>query len=155
VRRITHSGEDVQLALSYYGDMNILSIRTAERKTIYSTYKPLNMVANKVKHIIEEDPRRSPEKTAEHFKFFVSHYKQEEYSEDRYVFDRHFSTEEKSIWQSLFSVFTHEELLAVLKIYPTIVRYIDNASLIQSWLEQKLNDDSTLSDWQEVKKMLG
>lgn len=155
VRCITHSGEDVQLALSYYGDHEYIEYKDSRKINLYThTYKPLNMVANKVKHIIEEDPRRSPEKTAEHFKFFVSHYKQEEYSEDRYVFDRHFSTEEKSIWQSLFSVFTHEELLAVLKIYPTIVRYIDNASLIQSWLEQKLNDDSTLSDWQEVKKML-
>lgn len=114
VRRITHSGEDVQLALSYYGDHEYIEYKDSRKINLYThTYKPLNMVANKVKHIIEEDPRRSPEKTAEHFKFFVSHYKQEEYSEDRYVFDRHFSTEEKSIWQSLFSVFTHEELLAV------------------------------------------
>lgn len=154
VRRITKSDEDVQLALSYYGDHEIIEYKDNRKINLYThTFKPIGMVAEKVKLIIEEDAERSPEKTAEHFKFFVSHYKQEEYSKDRYIFDRQFSTDEKSIWQSLLSIFTDEERLAVLNLYPTIVRYFDDVDLTQKWLEQKLNDDSTLSDWQEVEKI--
>ena len=153
VRRITKSDEDAQLALSYYGDHEYIEYKDNRKINLYThTFKPLGMVADKVKRIIEEDAERSPQKTSEHFKFFVDHYKQNEYSKDRYIFDRQFSTEDKSIWQSLLSIFTDEERLAVLIIYPTIVRYFDDADLVQKWLEQKLNANSTLSDWQEVEK---
>lgn len=153
VRCITKSDEDVQLALSYYGDHEYIEYKDNRKINLYTnTFKPLGMVADKVRRIIEEDAERSPEKTSAHFKFFVDHYKQNEYSKDRYIFDRQFSTEEKSIWLSLFSVFTDEEQLAVLKIYPTIVKYFNDASIIQKWLEQTLNEDSTISDWQEVEK---
>lgn len=152
VRRITKSDEDVQLALSYYGDHEYIEWKDNRKINLYTnTFKPLGIVADKVKRIIEEDAERSPEKTSEHFKFFVDHYKQNKYSKDRYIFDRQFSTEEKSHWQSLLSIFTDEERLAILKTYPTIVRYFDDAKIVQKWLDQKLNDNSTLSDWQEVE----
>lgn len=154
VRRITKSDEDAQLALSYYGDHEYIEYKNYRKINLYThTFKPLGMVVDKVKRIIEEDAERSPQKTSEHFKFFVDHYKQNEYSKDRYIFDRQFSTEEKSIWQSLLSIFTDEERLAVLKMYPTIIKYFDDASIIQKWLEQKLNNNSTLSDWQEVEQL--
>ena len=153
VRRITKSDEDAQLALSYYGDHEYIEYKDNRKINLYThTFKPLGMVADKVRHIIEEDAERSPEKTSEHFKFFVGHYKQNEYSKDRYIFDRQFSTEDKSIWQSLLSIFTDEERLAVLKTYPTIVKYFNDANIVLKWLEQKLNGNSTLSDWQEVEK---
>ena len=155
VRRITKSDEDAQLALSYYGDHEYIEYKDNRKINLYThTFKPLGMVADKVRHIIEEDAERSPEKTSEHFKFFVGHYKQNEYSKDRYIFDRQFSTEDKSIWQSLLSIFTDEERLAVLKTYPTIVKYFNDANIVLKWLEQKLNDNSTLSDWQEVEKII-
>lgn len=154
VRRISKSDEDVALALSYYGDHEFIENKDNRKINLYKhTFKPLRMVADKVKHIIENDSERSPEKTAEHFKFFVGHYKQEEYSKDRYIFDRQFSTGEKPIWQSLLSIFTDEERIAILGIYPTIVRYFDDVSLIQTWLGQKLSKESNLSDWQEVNNI--
>ena len=154
VRRITKSEEDSLLALSYYGDHEYIEYKDNRKINLYThTFKPLGMVADKVRRIIEEDAGRSPEKTSEHFKFFVDHYKQNEYSKDRYIFDRQFSTEEKSIWRSLLSIFTDEERIAVLKRYPTIVRYFDDSDLIQTWLGQKLNNDSELSDWQEVERI--
>lgn len=153
VRRITKSDDDVLLALSYYGDHEYIEFKDNRKINLYThIFKPIEMVIDKVKHIIEEDAERSPVKTSEHFKFFVDHYKQEESSNDRYIFDRYFSTEKKSVWQSLLSIFTDDEWLAVLNIFPSIVRYYDGASLIQKWLVQKLSDGSTLSDWQEVKR---
>ena len=77
VRRITKSDEDAQLALSYYGDHEYIEYKDNRKINIYThTFKPLGMVADKVKRIIEEDAERTPEKTSEHFKFFVDHYKQ-------------------------------------------------------------------------------
>ncbi|MBO7606446.1 MAG: hypothetical protein J6T28_02355 [Paludibacteraceae bacterium] len=152
VRRITKSSEDTLLALSYYGDHEFIEYKDNRKINLYMhTFKPIGMEADMVKRLIEEDTERSPERTAEHFNFFVGHYKQGEYP-NRYIFDRQFSTEKSPIWQSLLSIFTNEERLAVLKTYPTIVRYFDDASLIQTWLEQRLNNESNLSDWQEIEK---
>lgn len=153
VRRITKSDEDVQLALSYYGNHEYIEFKDNKKINLYThTYKPIGLVAEHVKHIIVEDPERSPEKTAQHFKFFVEHYKKEEYSKDQYVFDRHYSTEEKSIWVSLFSIFTDEERLEVLKIYPSAVRYINDQQLIQRWIEAYISEDCSLSKLKEIYK---
>lgn len=154
VRCITNSGMDSQLALSYYGDHEYIEGKNHRRINLYrQTFKPIRMVADKVKHIIEEDVERSPKKTSEHFKFFVDHYKQNMHSKDRYIFDRNFSTNDKSIWQSLLSIFTEEERGAILEIYPTIIRYFDETNFVQKWLVRKLSDDSTLSDWQDVARI--
>lgn len=64
VRRITKSDEDVLLALSYYGDHEIIDYKDNRKINLYThTFKPFAMVADKVRHIIEEDSERSPEKT--------------------------------------------------------------------------------------------
>lgn len=151
VRCITKSDEDVLLALSYYGEHEFIDYKDNRKINLYThTYKPLGMVAEKVRKIIENDPERSPKKTAEHFKFFVDHYKLGNSLEERYIFDRQFSKEEKTIWESLLSVFTDEERLEVLKTFPSIVKYFNDATLIHRWLETKLVDNFSLSDLQEI-----
>ena len=155
VRRITKSDEDLQLALSYYGDHEYIEYKDNRRINLYThTFKPIGLVAKYVQHIIEEDPERSPEKTAQHFKFFVDHYKKEEYSKDQYVFDRHYSTDEKSIWVSLFSIFSDEECLEILKIYPSAVRYINGRELLQQWIAAYISEDCSLSKLKEIYKNL-
>ena len=155
VRRITKSDEDIQLALSYYGDHEYIEYKDNRRINLYThTFKPIGLVAEYVQHIIEEDPERSPEKTAQHFKFFVDHYKKEEYSKDQYVFDRHYSTDEKSIWVSLFSIFSDEECLEILKIYPSAVRYINGRELLQQWIAAYISEDCSLSKLKEIYKNL-
>lgn len=153
VRPITKSDEDVNLALSYYGDHEFIEYKENKKINLYThTFKPINLVAEKVRSIIENDNERSPKKTAQHFNFFIEHYKKENYSKDRYVFDRHFSTEEKVIWEKLLSVFTNEERLTILKIYPSIVRYFNDINLISLWVDERLADDCTLPDMEELKK---
>ena len=151
VRRITKSDEDAQLALSYYGEHEFIDYKDNRTINLYThTYKPLGMVADKVREIIENDPERSPKKTAEHFKFFVDHYKLGNIPEERYIYDRQFSTEEKTIWESLLSIFTNEERLEVLKTFPSIIKYFNDATLIYRWLETELADHCSLSDLQEI-----
>lgn len=151
VRRITHSEEDVHLALSYYGEHEYIEYKDNRKYNLYThTFKPLGLVAEKVQRIIEDDPERSPEKTAQHFKFFVEHYKKETSSLGRYIFDRQFTTEEKSIWVSLLSIFTNEESLEILKIFPSIVKYFNDDYLIRKWLESKLSEECSLAELQEI-----
>jgi cold shock CspA family protein len=151
VRCITKSDEDAQLALSYYGDHEYIEYKDNRKINLYTyTFKPLGMVADKVRRIIEEDAERSPEKTSEHFKFFVGHYKQKQHSKDRYIFDRQFYTDDKIIWDSLLSIFTNEEKLEVLRFFSSIVKYFSDTNLIRQWLENKLSNNCSLSNLQEI-----
>ena len=55
VRRISKSDEDVQLALSYYGDHEYINYKDNRKKNLYThTYKPVKLVAEKVQGIIEK-----------------------------------------------------------------------------------------------------
>lgn len=155
VRRITKSDEDIQLALSYYGDHEYIEYKDNRRINLYThTFKPIGFVAEYVQHVIEEDPERSPGKTAQHFKFFVEHYKKEDYSKDHYIFDRQYSTEEKAVWVSFFSIFTDDELIELLNIYPSVVRYINDSHLLQRWIEVYFSEDCSLSKLKEIKNNL-
>ena len=62
VRCITKSYEDVQLALSYYGEHEYINIKNNRINLYRSINKPLGMVAKKVQEIIENDPERSPDR---------------------------------------------------------------------------------------------
>ena len=147
VRRITKSNEDVMLALSYYGDHEYIENKDYRKINLYAhIFKPLGMVADKVKHIIKEDSKRSPEKTAEHFKFFIDHYEQDKNSKNRYIFDRDFSKEDRSIWISFFSILTDDERLEILKQYPSTCRYFNDIALLNSWLNIYINDKISLED---------
>lgn len=153
VRRITKSNEDLNLALSYYGDYEYITYKDNKKVNLYSHIsKPIELVAEKVQAIIENEEERSPEKTVKHFKFFIEHYKEEKYSKDCYIFDRHYSTDEKHVWETLFSVLTYDERLALLKIYPSVVRYFNDDKLIHQWLDEKLVNNCSLSDLKQIEK---
>lgn len=155
VRRITKSDDDIQLALSYYGDHEYIEYKDNRRINLYThTFKPIALVAERVQHIIVEDPERSPEKTVLHFKFFVEHYKKEERGKDRYIFDRQFATEEKNVWVSLLSVFNDDERIELLNTYPSVARYFDNPKLLQKWIESYLSEDCSLIKIRNAKNSL-
>lgn len=149
VRKISQSDEDIKLSLSYYGDHEYVEYKDGKKINLYThLYKPLKLVAEKVQNIIEKDTKRSPENTTKHFQFFVEHYKISGNLKERFIFDRQFYTEEKCIWEKLLSIFSYEERLAVLKIYPSLVKYFNEEKLIQQWLDEFLSEKSTLSDMQ-------
>lgn len=154
VRRLSKSEEDVRLVLSYYGDHEYILFKDNKKFNLYThTYKPFKLVVEKVLSIIVNDDQRSPEKTAQHFKFFVEHYKQDPNSPNRYIFDKDFSTEKKSTWVSLFDVFSNDERLAVLKNYPSLCRYFNDENLLQSWIGAYFGEDSSLERLQSIQKV--
>ena len=153
VRRIAKSDEDIQLALSYYGDHEYITYNENRKINLYTKiYKPVKLVAEKVQRIIESDLERSPKKTLEHFTFFINHYKKEDFSEDRYLFDRDFSKDEKQIWAALFSVFTDDERLELLMQFPSIARYFSDSKLLQKWIDAYLSEDKSLSRLKDIER---
>lgn len=149
IRKISQSDEDIKLALSYYGDHEYVEYKDGKKINLYThLYKPLKLVAEKVQNIIERDTKRSPENTIKHFRFFVEHYKIVKNLKQRFIFDRQFYTEEKCIWEKILSIFSYEEQLAALKLYPSIVKYFNEEKLIQQWIKEFLTDKCTLSDLQ-------
>lgn len=152
VRCITDSDDDINLILDYYG--NDEYIRCDRKDFNLYTYMPKHFVADKVKTIIANDKNRSPQNTVSHFKFFIEHYKQDVQSKDKYVFDKDFKTEEKIIWTSFFSIFTDEESLEILKLYPSAVRYYDNIGLLQKWIELYFSEECTIQRLEEIKNII-
>lgn len=153
VRRISKSDEDVQLALSYYGDHEYINYKDNRKKNLYThTYKPVKLVAEKVQGIIENDEERSPKKTLEHFTFFINHYKIEDFTDDKYIFDRDFSKDEKTIWFNLFSIFTDDERFELLMQFPSAARYFSDCHLLLRWIDVYLTEDNSLSRLKDIER---
>lgn len=137
VRRYTKtSDDDVQLALSYYGNYEKIELNDGRTVNLYcSCSKPRKLVAEKVAGIIQQDKDRSPQTTFKHFDFFIKHYKTGYSLKEKYIFDKDFDKDEKQIWVDFFAIFTDEEWLEILKAYPTACRYVTNNSILEEWVE--------------------
>lgn len=143
VRRYTRTkDDDVQLALSYYGEYEKIEIKDGRTVNLYcSCSKPRKLVAEKVAGIIQKDKERSPETTFKHFDFFIKHYKTGFSLKDKYIFDKDFDTDEKQIWVDFFSILTAEEWPEILKAYPSACRYVTDPTILDSWVDsQELGD---------------
>lgn len=149
VRLITQSDEDINLALSYYGEHECFECNDGKKINLFTHYFiPVNFFAKRVQSIIENDSKRSPETTLKHFQFYIRHYPQDSCSKDKYVFDRQFHTESKSIWKNFLFALTDEERLAIIHNYPSIVKYFDDENLINLWINEFFNEKRTLADVQ-------
>lgn len=146
VRLITNSENDIRLVLSYYGEYENIKYKNERIVNLYTQIdKPRKMVADLVLSRIINDNKRSPERTCEHFKFFVEHY--EEYSsfttfDNYYIFDRDFKRKEKTVWEELINSLTEDECIAILNIYPSICQYIASQNIVKKWLFSILKDNS-------------
>lgn len=149
VRCFAEFGEDQFLALSYYGEHERVN------STNLYNYIPISisLIALHVKNIIEIDSERSPEKTVEHFKFFIEHCHKDFRKIGDFLFNN-FSSEKKSVLEDILNILTDEELLAILNIYPSFVRYVNNCSLIRKWLDNKLVDECVLDDLITIEAIL-
>jgi cold shock CspA family protein len=137
VRRYSStSNEDVQLALSYYGNYEKVEFKDKHMFNIYChCHIPLQLEANKVADIILKDKKRSPKTTFKHFYFFIKHYKTGYSIKEKYIYDRDFDKDKKQIWINFFSIFTTEEWLEILKEFPSACRYVTDESILLLWID--------------------
>ena len=145
VRLITNSEDDIKLVLSYYGEYEKVEYKDGNIINLYSQIdKPRELVADLVLSRIVNDKERSPERTCSHFKFFVEHYKENSYAsnfKNYYIFDRDYKRKERKAWEKLIKVFTDDECIAILNLYPSICQYIKKQEIVKKWLFSFLKDN--------------
>ena len=136
VRRITKSDEDIQLVLSYYDEFEVRD-KDYNRINLFSICNPpRKLVIEKVVSIIKDDMNRCPDVTFNHFEFFIRHYEKEGISiHNRYVFDRDYNKDERQIWKDFFSIFNNDELIEILKSFPSVCRYVSSETILNKWID--------------------
>lgn len=67
---------------------------------------------------------------------------------DRYIFDRDFIKEEKTVWSSLVELLNENETVELLKVYPSYCKYVSNPDVLTKWINTFYSYNSTLVDLQ-------
>lgn len=124
VRYIKKTPEDQQLALLYYGRYEKIKLKERFINIYCQIGIPRSMELEMVRDRIENFVKRNSQNTLNHFKFYVSHFKEKESASERYIFDRDWSREQKELWVALFSFLTEDEKKVILNNYPSALRYI-------------------------------
>lgn len=171
VRKIAAKEEDYKLALKYYGEYEMIENKNGEKINLFCRIEvPRSIVAEHVKTIIQKDKCNSSPNTVEHLVFFIEHYKENirttssieiptrrlygqkniesqpiVFTPDKYIFDRDFTKEEKSVWSSFVEVLDDNEMIELLKIYPSYCKYVTNHEVLSNWINSFFKAESTLA----------
>lgn len=156
VRRISKTKEDIELAITYYGEHETVELKDALNYNIYiRCYKPHGRVAQHVLQIIRTDRKRTPQKTLEHFKTFIEHYGYSDTEQGKkYVFDKDFNTEDRTVWEDFFNTLRSLEIVEILKEFPSIIKYISNQDIINKWIKSIEETEFDLSPLQNMNAHL-
>ena len=155
LRRVSRDENDVELAMTYYGDYETVEINTSSRYNIYTKcYKPHGRVAKHVIDLIENEESRTPQKTLEHFNFFIKHYGSKKTDEgELYVFDTDFNKEDKIVWEHFFDSLTTLEITEILKKYPSVIKYIKDPEIVDKWIDSAFSEQLSLEAMNQYQKM--
>lgn len=177
VRKIAKTEDDYRLALSYYGEHEKVECNDGKIVNLFNHCGvPRGVVAEHVKAIIQNEKNGSHPKTVEHIVFFIKHYKKDLISpssvdsvpwplhyyggsmekvffSSRYIFDRDYDREEKTIWTSLASLLTEDEAVELLKKYPSFCKYIENPGAVRKWINA-YSTDSSLNDLRGLNELV-
>ena len=135
VRLITKSDEDKELVLKYYDDYEIIELKEGSvnvfrhLKNHYSNEQLLEIA----KQRIEIEEQRNAERTTKLFSSLIGHfYTKKINGATQYVFD--YETDNRKQWEKFFKELTSEELIAIIKEYPTAVSFTKDQSIITDWI---------------------
>ena len=129
VRYIKKTEEDQRRALAYYDQYEKIALKEREVNIFNRIAKPRLMELEFIRNIIVTFSKRSPEATLKHFSFYVSHFEEKNSALERYIFDRDFERAQKENWIALFSALNEDEIIEIIKAYPSLFRYISNVNL--------------------------
>ena len=156
IRLFRNTAEDIDIALMYYGDHERIEIENNRRVLQINLFNVLNVPRRNLGLLVAQriikKKNRSPESTLEEFRSFVNHYAIGHVIGSQYIFDRDYKMEEKLVWDSLFSIFTDEESLEILKCYPTTCRYISNSKVFNDWIQSLPESYSSLLELDKLQK---
>lgn len=155
VRKFSKSDKDIELALSYYDEHEVIKLKDYNSvNVINSCGIPSLKLVPFIKSIIENNENRSTENTYNIFSSMVSRFKTKYDISEKYIFDRDYESKTKEYWQSLFNILKEDEALEILKHYPSTVKYLNNTSIIEQWLSPTSLKDRSIQEIQETKIIL-
>ncbi len=150
VRCISQSEEDLNLALTYYGEHEFVTIKDDVQLNLFNQIViPREKMTEMVLLSIIQDKERSPATTLNHFKSFIEHYPTHN---SLYIFDSDFFKKERLLWDNFFSTLTKKELLAIFTGYPSVGRYINDDTVIKEWTSSRINQNLDLSELEAVRR---
>ena len=147
VRYVKKTEDDQIRVLEYYGHYEKITIKDRTINIFNLIAKPRSMEIELVRKRIETI-ERTPKATVKHFSFYVSHFKEKDAAQERYIFDRDFERSQKNDWITLFSALTDDEKLEIIKAFPSTYRYIGSELLndaITSYIARNHDNQKELS----------
>ena len=144
VRPVSQSDEDIELALSYYGEYEtvILKNLASEYNIFIHCNVPIAKLLPYIAKKIISNENRNPSSTFCIVQDLIRHFPtKERIRTKQYVFDYDCENDGKDTWIPFFENLTSAELFKVLERYPTAIKYISNQEAIQAWINSLKNDD--------------
>ena len=156
VRPITQSDEDAELALNYYGEYETVMLKNlaSEFNIFAHCHVPISKLLPYVIKKIGENENRNASSTLSIVQDMICHFATKE---KKYVFDYDCDNDGKDTWLPFFGSLTSDEMLEVVKRYPTTIKYVSNQDIFQAWLDSLKNDDGEydISTLFTLKSVLG
>ena len=134
VRFISKSDEDKELLLQYYDDYETFNLKDRTVNVFrhfkfHSVLRLLEITAQRV----ENEELRNVERTTKLITSLIGHfYTRKINGATQYIFD--YDTDNRKQWEKFFKGLTSEELVAIIKEYPTAITFTKDQSIITDWI---------------------
>lgn len=151
------SEEDLELALSYYGDYEFVQLKEQRINMFNHLGVKRPQMLPLLKRQIETSPGCSPKEICDKILHFVKKYKTELPEDKRYIFTKDYNNENRPLWEEVFSLLKREDWIELLNTLPPVVLYITDSSIITEWIDSlavDISDTIRLKDLDYSKRFL-
>lgn len=151
------SEEDLELALSYYGDYEFVWLK--EQRINMFNYLGVKrpQMLSLLKRQIEINPECTPKKTCNKIIHLVRKYKTELPENKRYIFTKDYDNENRSLWEDVFSLLKRKDWIELLNTIPPVVLYVTDQTIIGEWVNRfsvDITDAVKLKDLEYSKRFI-
>lgn len=151
------SEEDLELALSYYGDYEFVQLKERRVNMFDNLGVKRPQMLPLLKRQIETSPGCSPKEICNKIIHLVRKYKTELPEDKRYIFTKDYDNENRPVWDEIFSLLKREEWIELLNALPPVVLYVTDSTIISEWIDGlsvDISDSVRLKDLEYSKRYL-
>lgn len=151
------SEEDLELALSYYGDHEFVQLKEQKINMFNHLGVKRPQMLPLLKRKIETSSGCSPKEICNKILHLVKKYKTELPEDKRYIFTKDYDNENRNAWNEIFSLLKREEWIELLNTIPPVVLYVQEPSIITQWIDGlsvDISDTSKLKDLDYSKRFI-
>ena len=151
------SEEDLELALSYYGDYEFVQLKERRVNMFDNLGVKRPQMLPLLKQQIETSPGCSPKEICDKIIHLVRKYKTELPEDKRYIFTKDYDNENRPAWDEIFYLLKREEWIELLNALPPVVLYVTDSTIITEWIDGlsvDISDSVRLKDLEYSKRYL-